>query len=152
VNDKKKLGMIADKRAANWIYDRIVNVRKDPGILSYINDNTIEFKIYPFNINETRKTGLEIIHKEPITINFEGQDIKLDNPQNTGKITGTGISKPDNGVTFISHESKKSLSKIIRPLEYHFVIDRSVYSKEKGKELTDRVKSFIEKNKLDYKT
>lgn len=151
VKDKKKFGMIADKRAANWIFDQIVSVRRDPGILSYVNDNTIEFKVFPFNNNETRKTGFEIIHKGPININFEGLDIKLGNPEDTGKIIDTAISKPDDGVTFISPESKKALSKITRPLEYHFVIDRSVYSKEIDKELTDRVKNFIDKNKLDYK-
>jgi hypothetical protein len=155
VNDKKKFGMIADKRASNWIYDQIVTIRRDPGILSYINDNTIEFKVFPFNVNETRKTGFEIIHKSPLELNMGELKIKVGNDSYKGTEIGakglTGTKRIDDSITLVSYESKKDLLKVTRSPFYHFVIDRSVDSKESGQELVKCAENYIEKNKLNYK-
>ncbi|KNY27201.1 MSEP-CTERM sorting domain-containing protein [Pseudobacteroides cellulosolvens] len=155
VNNNKKYGMIADKRAANWIYDQIVTIRRDPGILSYIDNNTIEFKVFPFNINESRSTGFEVIHKKPIELNIEGQKIKLGSTSNEGgsvsdEGSGSAIDIID-GATIVPYEAKKELIKATRSPFYHFVIDRSLDSKGKGQELVECVQNYIKKNNLDYK-
>ncbi len=162
VNNNKKYGMIADKRAANWIYDQIVTVRRDPGILSYIDDDTIEFKVFPFNINESRSTGFEVIHKKPIEINIGGQKIKLGSASNeSGSASNEGgIASNEasdsaidviDGATVVPYEAKKDLIKATRSPFYHFVIDRSIDCMGKEQELIECVQNYIKKNNLDYK-
>lgn len=156
VNDKKKFGMIADKRAANWIYNQIVTIRRDPGILSYISDSIIEFKVFPFNTNETRKTGFEIIHKAPVTLKIGELGIGLGNTKVEGSIEemrplDTSAKKIDDDITLVPYEAKKGLLKVTRSPFYHFIIDRSEDSKERGRELVKCVENYIEKNKLNHK-
>ncbi|HEY9059100.1 MAG TPA: MSEP-CTERM sorting domain-containing protein [Pseudobacteroides sp.] len=156
VNNKKKFGMIADKRAANWIYDQIVTIRRDPGILSYISDSIIEFKVFPFNTNETRKTGFEIIHKTPVTLKIGELGIDLGNTNVEGSTKEVGlldasVKKIDDDVTLVPYEVKKALLKVTRAPFYHFVIDRSEGSKDRGQELVKCVENYIEKNKLNHK-
>jgi len=147
VNNEKKFGMIADKRAANWIYDQIVTIRRDPGILSYIDDDTIEFKVFPFNRNESRSTGFEIIHKKPIELNIAGRNIKLGDV--TKEDSDSAVIDVD-GVTVIPYEAKKDLAKVTRSPFYHIIIDRSIDSKEEGQQLVKSVESYIKNNNLDY--
>ncbi len=134
VGDKKEPGILAEKKAAMWVYSQIRNERRDPGILYYTIGNEITFKVFPFSQNETRKTGFELIHKEPIEINLDGKKISLgnDNSKQDLKVT------PNSKVIYVSSKEKAQLPKVERTPYYHFLIDTSL-----GKEI--HINKYIQK-------
>ena len=58
IGEERVHGILAEKQAANWIYEQITNQRRDPGILQYLYDDVLSLKVYPFLKNETRTTCL----------------------------------------------------------------------------------------------
>jgi hypothetical protein len=64
----RKEGILADRRAAEFLYQKIVRASKDPGLLRYTGRNTLELRVFPFRSREQRKTGFEVIHNEPFDL------------------------------------------------------------------------------------
>lgn len=147
VGDNKKHGMIADKRAANWVYQQIRKIRRDPGILTYIGDNKIDFKVFPFNEYEVRKTGIEIIHRKPISLNIDERVIDLKDDR--GNVS---IQRQDTymhpGIAYITKEMKASLPTVTRKPKYYFVLDYSKGNEEFIHDYMQRTKNYIEENRL----
>lgn len=136
----RKEGLIADKRAANWIYNRVKRKKRDPGLLCYKDSNTLSFSVFPFSKNEIRETGLKIIHRRDININIDGNDIILkgDNFDNKPVEMQWG--------SIIPKDYKKKLTKTKREKEYYFIIDGSKDERSKLREYKERVNNYI-KNK-----
>ncbi len=142
VGDKKEKGILAEKKTAKWIFQQIENERRDPGIIYYLTGNKVEFKVYPFRKEETRKTGIELLHKEPVTINIDNNEITLGNR----KETIYENIKTDN-IIYISSENKKSLKKIKRKAYFHFLIDTSKDKFNYYKDFIWRIEKVLKENK-----
>ena len=118
VSGERKMGILADRRAALFTYSRIVNTRKDPGLLHYIGDNTVELRVFPFFEKEERTTGFEIIHSR-------GFDLKIDNLEvPIGKELPPLDLKLD-GAVLLGPEDKSKLKSVEREPNYYFVVDCS---------------------------
>ena len=122
IGDRKEKGLLAEKKAAMWVYSQIVNTRQDPGILHYLTGNKVALRVFPFTAKEVRKTGLELIHKEPVSMTIDGQVIQLGETLNERKIQSEKINDQ---VFYVSAQDKKRLPIIQRKPYYHFVIDVS---------------------------
>ncbi|WP_432667363.1 MSEP-CTERM sorting domain-containing protein [Wukongibacter baidiensis] len=151
VGNVKKYGLIADKRAANWIYRQIRNIRKDPGLLDYIGDNKVSFKVFPFEGNQRRRTGIEITHRSPIKLTIDGKEIKL------GKSNSMDLEEDEQinlnqDTAYVTKEMKDTLPKIKRKAKYYFVIDYSKGNEKYIADYTDRIKDYIKKNKIEDST
>ncbi|MCT4595338.1 MAG: MSEP-CTERM sorting domain-containing protein [Anaeromicrobium sp.] len=144
VNNIKKYGLVADKRAANWIYESEKRKRRDPGVLTYGGDNRVLLKIFPFEDKELRKTGIEIIHKGPITMELEGRKIKLEGKDNNMKFENEHYA-------YISALGKNYLDKVVRPNKYYFIVDYSDKNKNYTYDHIKDLESYIEKNNLKDK-
>ena len=122
VGNERKQGILADKRAALTIYERIVRASKDPGIIYYKNDDTIELRVFPFNAHEVRRTGFRVLHSQNETISLNGTDVRLEAEKN--------IAEPVDmsGFSFIPAAAKKSLPACERQPKYYFVIDAGIDS------------------------
>ena len=79
VGNIKEPGILAEKKSAMWIFSQIRNTNRDPGILYYLTGNKVAFRIFPFSKDEIRKTGIEFLHKEPISLNIDNNIVKLGN-------------------------------------------------------------------------
>lgn len=118
VNSEKKEGILADDRAATFVYNKIVSRSLDPGILHYINENTIELKVFPLAELEIRKTGFEVIHKSSLDLVIDGKTMNLKGDD--------GFSELNAGnVRLLSSKFIDDLPLIDRSPEYNFVIDCS---------------------------
>ncbi|TEB04399.1 hypothetical protein Psch_04126 [Pelotomaculum schinkii] len=115
---ERKEGILADRRAAMFIYRKIVNTRRDPGLLYYTGRNTLELSVFPFNEHEVRQTGFEILHNHPLNINLDNNIISL----------GGDVAQKETaveGAVLLSPLQKAGLKRVERTPEYHFVIDCS---------------------------
>ncbi len=140
VNGERKFGLLADKRAAEWIYQRITTIKRDPGLLRYIGNNTLELRVFPFSVNETRQTGFEIIHREPAEFSLDGEMIRL---------SGERMEEPVilNGAVYVPASAKEKLQSVIRENEWFLLVDCT----DSGKTETclKRAEAFIKEWNLD---
>lgn len=122
VSGQQKYGILADDRAATAVYEDIVRVDRDPGLIHYVGDNELELRVFPFNEEEARSTGFEIIHAFPVEFTLDGREVALKAPCAETKIAAEGG-------TLISAQLKAMLPRAqTRPLEYFFVVDCSAKS------------------------
>ena len=115
---KRKEGLLTDRRAALFIYSKIVNTRRDPGLLHYIGSNTLELRVFPFASNEIRETGFEILHSQEFDLNLDNKIIPLggDDEQKEIKV---------NGAVLLPASQKAAIKTVERKPKYYFVIDSS---------------------------
>lgn len=121
VGDKKEFGLLTEKKAALWIYTQIRNENRDPGLLYYLNKNEVVLKVFPLSAKETRKTGIQFIHKEPLNLQinpFKLQMGNVDEQVNTPNFE-------DENLVYLSTHFKKSLDKTNRKPYLHFIVDCS---------------------------
>jgi len=126
VGEDKAFGILAEKKSALWVFNQIRNENKDPGLLYYLTGNKVAFRVFPFSKNEVRKTGIQLIHKEPIEVEIDNHKLSLGNPTEHGNDC---IESED--MIYVSSHHKKSLPVINRRPYFHFLIDSSI-GKEKS--------------------
>jgi len=146
IGDRKEMGILAEKKSAMWVFQQIRDFRRDPGILYYLNGNRVAFRVFPFALNEVRKTGIEFIHKEPVNILIDNNIVELGNYSEQANVNITESS--DKNVVYIPASEKEKLPQVKMAPYYHFLID--VSSKEKSGINTNiaLIDSFLIKNKL----
>lgn len=124
---RKEKGILVEKKSATWIYQQITSENRDPGLLSYIDSNTIMLRVFPFAAGEIRTTGFQVLHKESATLFIDGHAIHLgDDRQN---LRGPILS-PDHAVGYFPAMFKKTLPTHTRKPYYHFIIDCSASAKK----------------------
>lgn len=137
VGDSLAYGILAEKKAATWIYTQITTTGRDPGILYYSAPNKITFKVFPFSSGETRRTGIRFIHKEPVTIKLDGQQIQLGD----SAAHHPGAAVDNNFFCYLPPVEKAKLPIVERTPYYHFLVNTS----EKNQKNTDLYISNIKK-------
>ncbi len=144
VGDKKEPGMLTEKKSALWIYTNIRNENRDPGILYYLTGNKVAFKIFPFLKDETRKSGIEFIHKESVTLKIDGHTIVLGDPEKES----SNAFFENKDVAYIPVETKASLKKVKRNPYLHFILDVSKGNESSKPDYQKRINKFISNNKF----
>lgn len=139
VGDEKKMGLLTDERAALFVYNRIVSQSRDPGILRYISDNTLELRVFPFAPNEVRKTGFELIHKQGFDFNIDGKSILVKGSDGFREYATSGAA-------LLSAEAINELPVMERIPKYNFIIDCSKDSNIL--EMKEAVKEYAVRNEI----
>ena len=118
-------GRLFEKKSALWIYEKITNVRQDPGLLYYIAPRKLKFHVFPFNSREIRYTGIEFIFPESVShkVMIDNQTIILENTTRTE----TADQPP---FTIIGKDNVSGNEIIKRNPVLHFIIDYSTSAKE----------------------
>ncbi len=142
INDKKENGILAEKRSAKWVYSNIKNVNNDPGILSYLTGNKVSFQVFPFAKNEVRKTGIEFLHKDPVSIIINKNKIELGDHE-----TKLSENIETENVIYISAKQKKLLKPIRRTPYFHFLVDISNGKKGKTSDFANNIETVLASNK-----
>ncbi|SDG53302.1 MSEP-CTERM protein [Pedobacter terrae] len=144
IGNRKEYGILAEKKAALWVFSQIINENRDPGILYYLTGNKIAFKIFPFSAKETRKSGITFIHKAPVNLKIDGKTILLgDSINHNDKIESI------NETIYLPVAEKAKLKLIKRKPEYHFIIDVSKGNSTEKAEYVSRINNFVSKNQIN---
>ncbi len=142
VGDRKEYGILAEKKSAMWLFTQIKNESRDPGILYYLTGNRIGFKVFPFASKEVRRTGIEFLHKDPFTLEFDGNTLSLGE-----KDTYLSEIVDTEDLVYIPAESKNKLEKVQRIPYIHFIVDASISSKEYRNDLQHVIEQLSQQNK-----
>lgn len=144
---RREYGILAEKRAAIWIYQQITRTNRDPGLLNYVGADKVRFRVFPFSKNEVRTTGIQFLHKEPVTINIDDKKIQLGDIEQQKTIT-TATDLTEN-VVYVSAAAKAKLPTVKRKPYYHFVVDVSGTMEDNAEEYITNIEGFIKKNNVD---
>ena len=143
VGNKKEFGILAEKKSAMWVFSNIRNENRDPGILYYLTGNKVAFRIFPFAKGEVRKTGMQILHKEPISFTLDNNIVKLGNEEEAV----SSDNNANNNVIYISVKQKQTLRQIRRKPYFHFLLDVSKNKETNIADFTKRIEQVLENNK-----
>lgn len=156
VGDVKEMGILAEKKAATWIFTQIRNQNRDPGMLRYLEGNKVDFRVFPFQENETRYTGIEFIHKDPVVINIDGHSIALGSETSTIDKTDlenrvmTQIENEKKEVVYVSALEKRSLPTVSRKPYYHFIVDVSDVDNLKKNAYVNDIKDLLQRGLIGH--
>jgi hypothetical protein len=125
IEGRRTYGILAEKQAANWIYEQITTQRRDPGILQYVYDDVLSFKIFPFLKNETRTSGFTLYHKNSVhfTLNETPIDIEV-------KPLAQNVTEIGKDAFYIPSAKKEELPKVSAPIKYYFLVDNTLEGNE----------------------
>lgn len=118
VGDEKKYGLLTDRRAAMTIYRKIVLQQLDPGILHYVDENSLELRVYPFIPYETRETGFELIHKNSLEFLIDGYKVEA-------RVDDSALELRLPNAVLLSSDEIKKLPPLHKEPEYYFIMDCS---------------------------
>lgn len=125
IEDERVYGILAEKSAANWIYEQITNQRRDPGILQYVYDDILSLKIYPFLKNETRTTGFTLYHRNSVHFSINETPINIDVQPLSQHVTEVATD-----AFYIPSSVKATLPNVIAPIRYYFLVDNTTEGEE----------------------
>lgn len=152
VNGKREPGILAERKAATWVYTQIVNERasRDPGLLSYIGPNTLSLRVYPVVGSVARRTGIQVLHKEPIMLNVGGRSVQLGTPAAAPPVAASikPISTPGGAVVYLSAAAKRQLPLVQRQPYYHFLLDVSAGQQGQKAGYAQRVQRLLREQPL----
>ncbi|TXF90802.1 MSEP-CTERM sorting domain-containing protein [Neolewinella aurantiaca] len=143
VEGVKEHGILAERKAATWVYNNIVRGNRDPGLLRYVTANEIEFKVFPFRAGETRRTGIRFLHREPLTLAFDGEELQL-GVENEYPVSGP-VTNTSGEQVYLTKEQKGALPQVQRKVGVHFVVDASRRSPETEAAMISRIRDFASK-------
>lgn len=141
VGNIKESGILAEKKSAMWIFSQIRNENRDPGILYYLTGNKVAFRVFPFAKDEVRKTGIELLHKEPIKLNIDNNIVELGNKQET-----ICENLETENIAYVSVDQKQKLNSVERKPYFHFLVDASKNQNSNSTDFIKRIEQVIDAN------
>lgn len=146
IENEKVYGLLAEKKAATWIYQQITSYRRDPGILYYLSGNKLALRVFPVETEQTRKTGFEILHKDPVRFRIGEHTVALGDPERS--VSNRTILKAGRAI-YLSPEIKRSLPPVSRSPRYHFIIDCSAGNSNQSTEYIARIENYAREHRID---
>lgn len=142
IGEEKVHGLLVEKKTAMWVYQEILSERRDPGLLHYTTGNQVSFRVFPFIPSEVRKTGLQLIHKEPIHFQIDSLNLLLGDTLSQPKFDKPLVSANKHAI-YLPKTFKKQLPKVKRVSYPHFIVDCSKAKEQKQEEYKKRINQFI---------
>lgn len=146
IEGRREHGILAERKAATWLYQQIVRGQRDPGILYYLKGRKVAFRVFPFNAGQTRVTGIELIHKDPIDFHMGELSLKLGKENLTD--SSELVSSTQYG-HYLSRSMKSKLPMADRKPYFHFLVDCSVGNKNRLESYLEQAGHLIKNQGLD---
>ena len=144
IDGRREPGILAEKKAADWVYTQIVhqNDRRDPGLLTYAGPDQLRLQVYPVVGAAPRRTGVQLIHKEPIKLAIDGQVVALGRPDSVAA-SPAPVATPGGAVVYLSAAAKARLPLVRRQPYYHFLLDASAAARVRKEAYKQWVTDFL---------
>ncbi|MBL7950578.1 MAG: MSEP-CTERM sorting domain-containing protein [Flavobacteriales bacterium] len=147
IQGERVKGILAEKKAAEWVYNQIVNVRRDPSITRYIGPGKVQVRVFPFEKNEVRQAGFEVLHKELFTLHLE-DSCRLTLGDDSRPAITTPITTPDGSTTYISETVKRALTSVQRSKAYHFIVDGTEEQRGHRESVVRMIDGFLSEQRI----
>lgn len=127
IGARREAGILAERKAATWVYTQILSehASRDPGLLSYLGPNQLSLRVYPVTGAAVRRTGIQLLHQEPLTLTIDGRSVQLGTP-GVAPPGAAPLATPGGAVVYLSAQAKRQLPLVRRQPYYHFLVDVSV--------------------------
>ncbi len=142
IEGRKEYGILAERKSAQWVYQQIVRTRRDPGIIYYKPSGSLDLRVFPLAPQETRFTGLEIIHREPIHFELEGLSLELNDQSRTMDSSDQTITTQA-GVLYVPPALNKDLKEVKRRPRYHMLLDYSSQALGNGDLYIEQIQKLL---------
>ncbi|MCB1318342.1 MAG: MSEP-CTERM sorting domain-containing protein, partial [Leptospiraceae bacterium] len=80
IDGRREAGIFSEKRSALWVYHRITEGRRDPGLLYYTAPGRPALHVFPVHTTAPRVTGFELIHRGPFTLQIDQHSAHIESP------------------------------------------------------------------------
>lgn len=147
IEGRREPGILAEKKAAEWVYTQIVqeNTRRDPGLLTYAGPDQLHLQVYPVLGATPRRTGIQLLHKDPVALTIDGQTVTLGQP-GVAVPTAAPVATPGGAVVYLSAAAKQRLPLVQRQPYYHFLLDASAAKAERKAAYKEWVTDFLQQH------
>ncbi len=142
IGDRDEPGILADSRAAAWVYRRIVSTRRDPGILYRQPNGRFAIRVFPLAAGETRRAGFEIVHREPFALRIGGKELLLGEGREPASATAV-VPVGGGEVHYVPQAVKQRLPAVTRTPVLHFLVDCSAAAAHRRADFIRRIKGFM---------
>ncbi|MDB6147188.1 MAG: sorting protein, partial [Spartobacteria bacterium] len=130
IGNQRVPGRLFEKKTALWVYQKIRDQRRDPGLLLYTDPETLELRVFPFASHEQREVEIELLYpsgmKPAISIGNEMMHPSGDVSPDGIILTGTNEGKA--AAVWLGPDALSRVPKMTRTPYLHFIIDRSAGS------------------------
>ncbi|MCB9182999.1 MAG: MSEP-CTERM sorting domain-containing protein [Flavobacteriales bacterium] len=139
-------GILAEEKAASWVYANIVSYRQDPSLMRRTPSHAIELRVFPVEPHELRSTGFDVLHKEAFDLVLGSDTLRLGDdahalpPQPLQGAAGTA---------YIPRSLKADLPRIERAPHHHFVVDGSEAQRARRGAVIARLSAFVAREQID---
>lgn len=145
IDGREVKGILAEKKAATWVYQQIVNIRRDPSITRYIGPEHVQLRVFPFAQQEIRHAGFEVLHKEPVCITLNDEDISI----GEGPPLQEAVLTRDGSTVYIPSAVKDTLPVVERKAMYHLLVDGTEAQRGQRDQVLQRVERMMQEDLLD---
>ncbi len=143
-------GVLAERKAATWIYQQIRRGRRDPSLTRYVAPGVVELRVFPLEGFQTRRAGFEVLHKEPLSLTIDACAVQLGDGTNATE--AKMITSADGSVAYIPASVKRQLPVVQRPPQIHIIVDASPVGREKRPYIVAAIDHFIRDHHVDPAT
>lgn len=136
-------GILAERKAATWIYQQIRNVRRDPSLTTYAGPDAISLKVFPLEGGGTRHAGFEVLHREPLPLQVDTFRVMLGDTSKP--VPASAIVADDATMVYVPSGVKAALPQVDRPAHLHIVVDGSIASEAERRTVLQRIEGAMQK-------
>lgn len=146
IEGRREPGILAERKAATWVYQQIVREGQDPSLMRYVAPEQVELRVFPFAPEETRQAGFEVLHREPLLLVVDGDSLQLgDAGTSAQQATGTTAD----GMTYLPAAITARLPRVRRSPHVHFVADGGISSETERKHMIQQMDALLAREGID---
>lgn len=137
IDDERVHGILAERKAATWIYQQIRDFRRDPSLTTYAGPDAISLKVFPLEGGETRYAGFEVLHKEPLPLALDTFHVVLGDA--SSPVPPEAIMTSDGFMVYMPVAAKQRSPLVERGVQVHVLVDGSETAAQDRTAVMDRI-------------
>jgi len=129
VESERVQGKVFDRKTALWVFHMIRDsTRRDPGMIHYIEDETLELRVFPFSSNQTRQCAVTLLYPRGLSpeVSIGKRKLAMPSSANVQEIVLAGTDD----ATGVSIPAGRDLPSIRRKSYLHVLVDVSAAAVE----------------------